>query len=332
MITAMTTPNPASKTAAITATMSLFVHLKRSDDGISLPDVMVIRQLLDAGAGINAQDERGMTPLLLCLKWRYHDQNTPSNFKKAAQDVLDLLLARGADMKATMPDGTTAANMAKRWRDANIAQKKLEREAYRRSQPELMAHVSRIDTAWPHPTDLAGQGTRTRFLRACVDGEHELAAYLAHIFPDAISWRYELKDHKNCTALMEAIRLGTADAAVKTTQLYIRKQADLNIQSDSGQSALHLAAARHADCIRLLIAAGADETLVNLRGYSAHDIAHHEAMNTTQIYLDALLEAIALRNQPPTARNDHASISQAAQDRLGALQASKKQSGVKFRL
>ncbi len=332
MIAAMISSNPSAKTAAITATMSLFAHLKRSEDGTSLPDVMVIRQLLDAGAAINATDERGLTPLLICLKWRYHDQNTPSNFKQAAQNVLDLLLQRDADMTATMPDGTTAANLAKRWRDANIAQKKLERETYRRSQPELMKHVSRIDTMWPHPTDIAGQGTRQSFLRACVDGESERAAYLAHIFPDAPSWRYELKDHKNCTALMEAIRLGDSTAARATTELFIRRQADLNVQSDSGQTALHLAAARHADCIRLLIAAGADEKMVNLRGYSAHDIAHHEAMNTTEIYLDALLEAINLRDNAPAIPHNAPSTPPAVQHRLGSLQASKKQSGVKFRL
>ncbi len=62
---------------------------------------------LDAGANINAQDEEGQTPLL---------QATSG----ACDELVDMLIEKGADVSATNGKGQTALDVAKEFRMANI--------------------------------------------------------------------------------------------------------------------------------------------------------------------------------------------------------------------
>ena len=61
----------------------------------------LVKALLDAGAGINVPDVRGMTPLMLAVA------NDRQNI-----DVIRLLIARGADVNAKSLAGETALDWA----------------------------------------------------------------------------------------------------------------------------------------------------------------------------------------------------------------------------
>jgi hypothetical protein len=69
---------------------------------VGLGNMAAVRELLDAGAGINARNERGMTALMLCAM-------------SGNMAIATFLLVRGADVNARDNEGTTA------WSFANLS-------------------------------------------------------------------------------------------------------------------------------------------------------------------------------------------------------------------
>lgn len=238
----------------------------------SAPIPNLVKRLIEGGADVNAPDRDGLTPLLRCLSWPY--ASSPDAFKVAAHEVIDLLLAHGADMTATTPDGRTAANLAAVWGDAQLALQKLDCEAYRRSAPDLMTQVERICTSWPKPDAPATAAVKRRFFSACKGGLTQEVAYLLHIHRAAATWHDDFFMDDRTTPLMWAILGGIKTHDVVT--LLLKNGSDVNWQDNAGDTALHHACISHTlaeGFIPILIAANPDLTLTNKKGETARDVA-----------------------------------------------------------
>lgn len=319
----MSTPNPASMTPQ-EATAALHAHLLAPMDGESMPEAALAGDLLDAGADINAADDQGLPPLLRCLSWRYADFD-PDVFKSAAHEMLDLLLARGADFGVQTPQGESHADLARRWKDDQLATKKIGREAYRRSEPELAASLSRICTTWPKPGEVASEQIKESFVSACSNGQLDEIIYLLHLYPDAINWQVDQKNHKDCTGLIAGVCSGKH--RVDITRLFIAKGANVNQRNGINRTALHYAAISDDTCVTLLMQAGADETLYDSQDRTPYELAQGRA-NSDDRCLRAMDAVITAR----TRANDNTLAIAAAQYRSDMILTHHRRDGVKFKL
>ncbi len=313
------------------ATAALHQHLLYPMDGDSMPDPQLVAELLDCGADINAPDAQGMVPLLRCLSWGYSTRD-PDVFKQAAHATLDILLARGADLNTLTPDKKNHADLASLWKDDQLALKKLGRETYRRSRPELMADIKKIDPDWPKPGEPVSSSLQIRFLHCCMNVLIEEATYIAHLYPEAVNWQYNMNGHEDDTALMHALR--HRGDAPDITRLFIQFNADLGLQNIRGETALHLAAIGDTSSIAQLIRAGADENKPDNNGRTPLDLATHTAGLANDAYLNAMQAAIAIRTQKQAmaAQQTLTRKNAATQKRIDTIHAQKKRSGDKFRL
>lgn len=319
----MTRSNPSSLTPQ-EATAALHAHLLLPMDGLSMPDHLLAIDLIDAGADINAPDRNGLPPLLRCLSWSY-SENDPDVFKTACHDMLDVLLARGADLNALTPQGQSHADLATQWSDNQLASKKLGREAYRRSEPALAAAIGKIDTSWPKPGEPASAAIKSRFVGACSNGLLDEITYMLHIYPDAVHWQADQKDHKNCTGLIAGVCSGKHRQDI--TRLFIAKGANVNQRNGINRTALHYAALVDDVCVTLLMQAGADETLYDTQDRTPYELAQARASSDDRC-LRAMDGVIAERNNV----NDNISARQAAQWRSSAIITQQRRDGAKFKL
>lgn len=306
------------------ATAALHAHLALPMDGLSMPDHLLAGDLLDAGADINARDDQGLPPLLRCLSWSYTSED-PDVFKTACHEMLDVLLARGADLAALTPANQTHADLATLWQDGQLASKKLGREAYRRSEPELAAAVAKIDVSWTKPGEPVTTNTKSRFVSACSNGLIDEITYMLHIYPDAVHWQADQKDHKNCTGLIAGVCSGKHRQDI--TRLFIAKGADVNQRNGINRTALHYAAIADDVCVTLLMQAGGDETLYDTQDRTPYDLAQARA-NSNDVFLRAMDAVIAQRNKS----NDNIAAQQSAHLRSNAILSQHRRDGRKFKL
>lgn len=319
----MSTPNPASMTPQ-EATAALHAHLLLPMDGVSMPDHLLAIDLLGVGADINALDAQGYPPLLRCLSWSYASSD-PDVFKQACHEMLDVMLAHGADFGAQTPQGESHADLARRWQDDQLATKKLGREAYRRSEPELAASISRVCTTWPKPGETVSEKIKESFVSACSNGQLDEITYMLHLYPDAVSWQVDQKNHKGCTGLIAGVCSGKH--RVDITRLFIAKGANVNQRNGINRTALHYAAISDDTCVTLLMQAGADETLYDQQDRTPYELAQARASSD-----DRCLRAMDAVIMSRTRANDNALASAAAQYRSDMILTKHRRDGVKFKL
>lgn len=320
----MTRSNPPPTMTAQAATDALHAHLLLPMDGLSMPDHLLAIDLLDAGADINARDRDGLPPLLRCLSWSY-SADDPDVFKEACHDMLDTLLARGADLAALTPAGQSHADLATLWQDAHLASKKLGREAYRRSQPDLAARIGKIGTDWPKPGESATDNTKKRFLQVCYDGKHDEAVYLLHLYPDAVHWQATLDSHKKCNALIAAVCGGNSRNDMLA--LLLPHGAPVDMIDASKRSALSYAVLVDARCCTQLMQAGANENLVDGLDRTPLELAQTRA-NSDPSMLAALQAVIDARRAA-----DHCARAQdTAATHISTILTHHRRDGAKFKL
>lgn len=236
---------------------------------ISVADTDAVRLLLDAGvdpripipadAFAEADDEPPIPPLRAAIQWR------------AAPEVIELLLTRGADPDADVAaTGPSAYQIAARRGEETIV--------------ELLRNHGSHDDASVIDT----------FLGACARADRTTARTLLETNPDLLS-RLTTQDHAH---LVDAAEHGGVQPV--TVMLDLGFPIDARRDSD-GATALHTAAyAGRADVVRLLIAAGADVEARDNRfdstalcwasvgsGQPPEDHPDGDWLTTTHILLDA---------------------------------------------
>lgn len=301
-------------------TAQLHALLLLSMDDATVPNPATIKALLEAGADVNAPDFQGLTPLLRCLSWKY--DGIAWTYTKQA--ILSLLLFYGADLSATTPDGTTAQTLASRWDDNQLAIDKLSCETLRRSDPILMAEITQICPNLPKPATPVNDTIKYKFVRACEGGTMDNIRYFLHFYPEAVNWQADIWDKEKAalTGLMATIRTQEIDVAT----LLLARGADVNAQTASGMTALHLAVKQDgcsAELIDLLIQAGADEKLTNQEGVDALTLAQQQDNRVIATTLLAALEKRA------ASRHAQHHLVQSAIDNLSQRRA---KDGNKFKL
>lgn len=239
--------------------------------------------------------------------------------------MLDVLLARGADLAALTPDNQSHADLATVWQDGQLASKKLGREAYRRSEPELAASVAKIDVCWAKPGEPVTEVTKTNFVNTCMNGDVQQIAYMLHLYPQAVNWHIDRKDQKKCNGLIAGISSGPHRRDI--TRLLIAKGADVNQRNGINRTALHYAALVDEECVTMLMQAGADETLYDSQDRTPYDLAQARA-NSNDVFLRAMDAAIIARN---IANGNVAAKNRVAQ-RSSALLSQLRRDGHKFKM
>ena len=298
-------PMTDSATPAFTpaeATAALIVALQPPMDGITVPDVKHITDLIAQGADLEARDAGGMTALLRCLSWGCPASNR-GGMVDGVHRVLTLLLQNGADLDAKTSDGLGAPDLATKWNDQQWATKKLGREAFRRTDPKLMAEVAEISTSWPKPGETVTDQMKRTFMIACHNGMMDEIRYTLYLYPDAVNWYEQTWNTNGGTPLMAAINHG--GHKIDVARLLIERGADVNLQNENGMTALHFAVSRgngSEEFIDVLVAAGANEHIKTAGGF---DVMAQAEMKANPVFIERL--RIALQNRD-TLRADQESI------------------------
>ena len=224
----------------------------------------ILQLLIESGAGksIDIRNRDGWTPLLSAIHKKHYDiakiliesgtnPNITNSYKFSAlmmvvqndnQEMVELLLEKGADVLLENSDGKRAQDLAK---SPTIR--------------ELLINKS------PHRNkDNMGED----LCRSAYRGEEEKARTLLNqdVNLDIINWR----NYHGWTPLMNAASSGHC----KVVELLLEKDADPDLANNDGWTPLMSAArAEHEEVVKLLIKKGADISIKNPRGENAFKIA-----------------------------------------------------------
>lgn len=218
-----------------------------------------IEDLLQDGASLSIRIGPTLRPLEYCLKQGAARVETDGI--TGYHNLLALLLRYGADFSDSY-----CRTLASAWKDGGRASRMIAREDFRRNNPDLAAKVAAIAAHLPLPPFSASEDLKTTFLFACQGGRIDDLRYILHFHPEAVTWT-----QNGGGPLARALSGDKPDACA----FLIAAGADIDHANSAGMTALMIAARLpYGDrFIPLLIEGGANESLRNVEGDSAHDIA-----------------------------------------------------------
>jgi ankyrin repeat protein len=208
--------------------------------GVANPEK--VRLLVDAGADVNARSKQGMTALLIAAN------------NAGSVEIVRLLLAKGADPKATDEGGTTLLAAAtandldmlglfiERGVDVNAADAKgntpLQSAASNRNLVMvklLLSHGAAVDTATTGATKVRKGPVALNHLTALMFAAPYGTPELLRTLIDAGA-KVNARDIRDMTPLMLAVSSETQDPEV--VRLLLEKGADVKAKSNLGETAL----------------------------------------------------------------------------------------------
>lgn len=196
---------------------------------------------IEAGAEIDPRDSDGYTPLLTAFRERTSGED--------ALGIVDLLLARGADINATTNDGKTVLHLAERFYNQQLLKDLVERGARLSFPDEISANAKNATAAF--------------LLYAIKENRQNMAGFLATtLSPPEILTRNEAGE----TALHLAVTRNN-DSLVKTL---LECGFDPNTPRNDGATPLHLAIRNfNKDLVPYLLQAGARPDITDDKGETA---------------------------------------------------------------
>ena len=208
----------------------------------------VLRQLLDAGAIIDARSSTRLETALYCSIFHGHEE------------AALFLLSAGANPNLAAANRDFPITLASRMNRLHVVR-------------ALIEHRARVDS---HDRD-----NNSALLYAAMRGS--LPAVQALIDAGAS----DAAGEDDRTALMFAV-LETSKEHLDVTKALLRAGAPVNTRDDAGETALMLAAeAGNGKAVKRLLKAGADRTLVNKEGKSATDLARENGHDRVVALLEA---------------------------------------------
>ncbi|MCK4871772.1 MAG: ankyrin repeat domain-containing protein [Phycisphaerales bacterium] len=206
------------------------------------PRLRVISQLLDAGADLNVIAGWDLTVLALAVRWG----------KATDRDVVELLLARGAD-----PNGNGGDALHESVSSNSITMLEL-----------LMQYGSHLNEAVLHSVGYS------------MEGAEEMVVFLLHHGADP-----NLPNADGDGPLMLACQAGASSAA----EQLLNAGTDIECVNNSGQTALLLACgAGSVPTVKLLLSAGADLSATDAAGWTVIDYACESATSDITELVDLL--------------------------------------------
>ncbi len=229
-------------------------------EAIQIQDVQAVRRLLQKGAGINAPDEYGETPLMSAVVFSHMD----SVIRGHNPTMVKFLLEQGADINARTY-GQTPLMVAAFFGDVEIVKLLVGKGADPNIQGDnaITAVQTAADGGHPEVVKLllAKGGKITLAAAACI-GDLEQAQRLIKDGADV-----NANGFWGCKPLMAATRGGNLDVI----KALLEKGADINSHNGAGETALMLALRSEcqADVVKLLLEKGADVNARSQRGETA---------------------------------------------------------------
>jgi ankyrin repeat protein len=212
-----------------------------------------IKLLIESGADINGQDERGETALTIAVK----NGNT---------ELVELLIEKGAEINGKNKDGETALTIAVRsWSPRALA-------IIIKRQPELnnkttltrfTSHIKNIELLIEKGADINSKNMdgETVLMNAIQNGNTELVELL---IKNGAEINGKSKDGE--TALMYAAQNGNTELVARL----IKNGAEINGKSKDGETALMFAIfENHTEIVELLIENGANINAQDKKGDTA---------------------------------------------------------------
>jgi ankyrin repeat protein len=240
---------------------------KQLFESVERDSIEQVRSVLAGGADVNARDEEGATPL--------HRAVAAGN-----KEVIDLLIARGANVNATGGSlgGTPLCEAIAADYDSSDVAHKLYRELKEKRAEQLMLDIVR--TLIAHGTDVNARDEFGGRVLGCAlpFAPIEVVRLLLASGADP-----GLKDDRGTTALHEAVSLGYIDLVA----LFLDSGTNVDVRDKDQQTTLHEAVWRdNKEMVELLLARGAD---VNARDRRCDTPLHVAAVNGYAQLFDLLV-------------------------------------------
>jgi ankyrin repeat protein len=243
----------------------------------------LVELLIAHGAEVNAKTESGKTPLHYAASYGYTQglETSPRRYphyrdRWQQSDVIELLLAAGAEVNAKDADGATPLRYALQSGQRAIAKLLIaagaETVAVKNETDQRMLHDAFGDIEWVRlllangaDTEEKDEDGNTLLHLAARDPNREIAGLLLAHHADV-----NARNNRRVTPLSYAAARGHTDL----TALLLANGADVNAQDNGGDTALHAAALHgHKGVAELLIAHGANVNARNSRGRTPVDEA-----------------------------------------------------------
>jgi ankyrin repeat protein len=243
----------------------------------------LVELLIAHGAEVNAGTESGKTPLHYAASYRHaHGPELSRGRYPRYRDrwqqsaVVELLIAKGAEVNAKDTDGATPLRYALQSDQRAVAKILIaagaETVAVKNEADQRMLHNAFGDIEWLRlllangaDTEEKDEEGNTVLHRAARDPNQEIARLLL-----ARHANVNARNNGGVTPLSYAVSRGSTDLAA----LLLANGADVNASDNHGDTPLHNAALRgHGEVVKVLLAHGADVNARDSRGRTPRDEA-----------------------------------------------------------
>lgn len=278
-------PIPATTNTAVGKML-----LQAADEG----DIVAVKKALDGGAFIDFQDAKGMTALLFAAGG-------------ARDDIIKLLLERGADAAIQEDQGLNAENLYE-WTLLGSPPNSSEAAMLKTLQQAMEKSVKKaqdlMDTLVANDNTkailLIKQGAYIDFVDRRLAGKTPLTLAVSSGNTEVVNAllragvRVNRRSAGNGTALYYAV----VNKHPEMVPVLLKMKADPNLQGPNGVTPLMAAASNgYMDTVKLLLDNGADPELKSAQGKTALDIAKESKNNAVAELLSRSATAVSVKDE-----------------------------------